>query len=191
MEQGGFRFENLHSVYRCQMNLVKYNQENLNEVHSLVKSLSDEQYKMPLDSLSGSSIGQHVRHILEFYVCLLRGHAAGVVCYDERERNTKIETDRVFALVVVNNIVLALAEIKSDSPLKLKADFSPEGGNQAILETSLFRELAYDLEHSIHHQAIIKIALKNLNSDYAINENFGVARSTIRFHDLNESGIPK
>jgi hypothetical protein len=47
----------------------------------------------------------------------------------------------------------------------------------------LFRELAYDLEHSIHHQAIIKIAMKNLNSEYALNENFGVARSTIRFRE--------
>ena len=169
------------------MNIVKYNQENLNEVRSLVESLSDEQYKMPLDILTGSSIGQHVRHILEFYVCLIRARAIGVVCYDERERNPKIETDRAFALVVVDNVVLALAEIKSDFTLKLKADFSPEGGNQTILETSLFRELAYDLEHSIHHQAIIKIAIKNLNSGYALNENFGVARSTIRFRDLNET----
>jgi hypothetical protein len=91
------------------MNIVKYNQENLNEVRSFVESLSDEQYKIPLDILSGSSIGQHVRHILEFYVCLIRARAIGVVCYDERERNPKIETDRAFALVVVDNVVLALA----------------------------------------------------------------------------------
>jgi uncharacterized damage-inducible protein DinB len=171
------------------MNIVKYNQENLNELRSLVESLRDEQFKMKVDILSNASIGEHVRHILEFYVCLLRAHATGVVSYDERERNPKIETDRSFALSVIDNIVLALTEIKSDHPLKLRADFSPDGENDTILETSVFRELAYDLEHSIHHQALIKVGLAYLGEEGVLNEDFGVAPSTVRHRKLNDQRL--
>ena len=164
------------------MNIVKYNQKNLTEIHSLIESLSDEQFKEPLDILSGASIGAHVRHILDFYVCLLRANSMDTLCYDDRERNQRIENDRSFALVAVRNIRLTLEDIKSDRNMKLKSDFSSNGSEVLLFDTSLFRELAYCFEHSIHHEALIKVGTKHLLNDSVLTENFGVAPSTVRHH---------
>jgi hypothetical protein len=41
--------------------------------------------------------------------------------------------------------------------------------------------LAYCLEHTIHHQALIKIGLMELNLIHLIDQHFGVAPATIRF----------
>jgi hypothetical protein len=84
--------------------------------------------------------------------------------------------------MVTENIMLTLGKIKSDCPVKLRADFSASGGHETILDTSLFRELAYDLEHSIHHQALIKIGLADLGEDVITEKNFGIAPSTVRHH---------
>ena len=50
------------------------------------------------------------------------------------------------------------------------------------IETNYERELLYNLEHSIHHQALIKVALLQLQS-VEIPENFGVAQSTIVYRE--------
>ncbi len=48
------------------------------------------------------------------------------------------------------------------------------------LLTNYFRELLYNLEHSIHHQALIKVALFN-STHIKISESFGVAPSTLEY----------
>jgi hypothetical protein len=49
-----------------------------------------------------------------------------------------------------------------------------------LIESNYQRELLYNLEHCIHHQAMIKVAIIQ-SSLVAIDENFGVARSTIEY----------
>jgi len=164
------------------MNIVKYNCNNLLIIRSLVEALGEYQYREPIDLLSGASVGAHVRHILEFYICLLRENHDNVISYDERERNHRIETERGFALVAIDNIILKLNEIKSDQAIVLKSDFSPEGNDSMLLGTSLFRELGYCLEHSVHHEALIKIGIKSLQQEEILVKDFGVAPSTVRHH---------
>ena len=40
-----------------------------------------------------SSIGAHVRHIVDRYQCVLNGLAVGCIDYDDRKRGTSVETD--------------------------------------------------------------------------------------------------
>jgi uncharacterized damage-inducible protein DinB len=172
-------------IYRP-MDVITKNQDNLEEIRSLILLLNDEQYTAPVDILSGSSIGMHCRHIIEFYACLLRALSTGVVCYDERERSHKIETSRLFANVAIENIIICLSRIRSNQPLKLKVNLSLHAEDDGILETSLFRELAYNFEHCIHHEAFIKVAVKQLNIEGVILGNFGVSRSTLRYRNSNK-----
>ena len=53
-------------------------------------------------------------------------------------------------------------------------------GEELLIQSNYERELLYNLEHCIHHQALIKVAIIQSNS-VAIDENFGVARSTIEY----------
>lgn len=161
------------------MRLTRYNKENLLSTRLLIDTLNDQTYREPIDILSGATVGQHVRHILEFYVCLFR-ERRGRICYDERERNHRIETVRSFALAVVDDLILKLNRIAEDKSIYLKANYSANGTDETLLASSLFRELAYCLDHSIHHQALIKVAIKSLSVELLLDNDFGVAPSTTR-----------
>ena len=47
-----------------------------------------------------------------------------------------------------------------------------------LIDTSYFRELVFNFEHCIHHQAFIRIAIDSL-INISLPENFGVSPSTI------------
>jgi anionic cell wall polymer biosynthesis LytR-Cps2A-Psr (LCP) family protein len=51
---------------------------------------------------------------------------------------------------------------------------------EVTIESNYNRELLYNLEHCIHHQALIKVAVLQMKY-LQIDENFGVARSTIEY----------
>lgn len=161
-----------------------YCQENLNEIKKVLVQLTDNQYDHKAILLSQASIGQHVRHIVEFYQCVLLGLDTKIVNYDNRKRNLLIETDRNFALQIIDEINENLALDIVDEDYILEGNFCSEEGKETQIKTTLFRELAYCLEHSIHHQALIKVGLLELDRLYFIDETFGLAPATIRHRKL-------
>jgi len=155
---------------------------NLLEIKSLLMGLSNEQFNRKLEILSNASIGQHVRHILEFYKCLFEAQKSKVVNYDDRNRDTMLETDLKFAISTIEQIEKVLVEVNSDFALSFVANYS-ETDSQTLTEipSSFYRELAYNLEHSVHHQALIKVAITEMQLTSLVKENFGYAPSTIRY----------
>lgn len=149
----------------------------------LCNKLSLEQYTHKSNWLNGATIGEHLRHSYEFYDCLILGIEIGIVNYDERPRNTQIETNRNFAIEKMNSLKGRLNKIHLDDPLELISKES----TMAKITTSIARELVYCLDHSVHHQALIKIGLKELGCYTLVNENFGVAYSTLRYHAKHKS----
>ena len=161
-----------------------YCEQNLEEIKALLLQLSNAQYTYASKLLSEATIGQHVRHILEFYQSVMKGVDTKIINYDNRERNLLIETDKDFAIQIIDFINANLALNLQDEPIILEGNFSSEQGKQTQIQTTLFRELAYCLEHSIHHQALIKVGLLELNSDSFIDETFGLAPATIRYKKI-------
>jgi len=157
-----------------------YCQENLNEIKKVLFQLTNEQYDHKAILLSQASIGQHVRHILEFYQSILNSLETKTVNYDNRKRNLLIETDCQYAIQIIDEINTSLALDILDENYVLQGIFCAEEGKQTQIQTSLFRELAYCLEHSIHHQALIKVGLLELDRLNFIDETFGLAPATIR-----------
>ena len=161
--------------------MLPYILNNLEEIVGMITKLDDRSYRLKLEVLSGSSIGAHVRHILEFYLCLFNSKDATVVCYDDRKRDGRIETDKFFALETVEEIKSFLNKIVLDKTLLLKSNMSTLENKELFLETSVFRELAYAFEHSVHHQALIKIGIRELGFEHVLGKTFGIAPSTIRY----------
>jgi len=155
--------------------------ENLIEIKDLLVRLNNDQYTYKSKILSGTSIGQHIRHILEFYLCLINGRKTGTVNYDLRERNHEVENDSSFAIKIIDGVLNNLSHSKNDRKIALEGNYSLEGRKSERINSSYIRELTYNLEHSIHHQALIKVSLKEQGIEQLINENFGVAPATIKF----------
>ena len=161
--------------------MTKHIIDNLLEIKDLLLGLNEDQYSRKLEVLTNSSIGQHVRHILEFYQCLFKGEESKSVNYDARQRDLKLENELVFAIQTIDEVVGKLDTITSDFPVTFVADYSTEADQESYnIQSSFYRELAYNLEHSIHHQALIKVAITEMELSVLIKDTFGYAPSTIR-----------
>jgi len=149
--------------------------KNFTEIVEVLQKLDDFSFTQPFPMLSQASIGEHVRHIIEMYQSLVVSYETGKVNYDKRARNKEIETHRAFAIEQIENLIVAIE--KPNKPMVLQQGTSEI---ELEIETNYERELLYNLEHSIHHQALIKVAILQL-SIVEIPENFGVAQSTITY----------
>ncbi|MDG3583611.1 MULTISPECIES: hypothetical protein [Galbibacter] len=155
--------------------------QTLQQLKEIILLFNAQQYAKPLQVLNGSSIGMHVRHILEFYQCLMLSIEIGEVNYDTRNRDLKLETQPKHATVLIEEIMAFIKSVKKDVNLLLKGSYCNEDASRQIeVSTNLNRELVYNIEHMVHHLAIIKIGLKELDPTIVLNQQFGVAASTIR-----------
>lgn len=166
------------------MSLIHHNVKKLEEINILLEKLPEELFIRPKEVLSGSSIGQHFRHILEFYICLIKGLDTGIISYDSRERNIEIETDKNTASKIIMEIIYFFNSVQCNRNLIFSASYSSISGEpNTEISTTLYREFAYALDHTIHHLAIVKIALSEEKETAIISKNLGVAPSTIRYRD--------
>lgn len=150
---------------------------NLDELIRLLQQLPNEDYSNPCVQLSNSSIGEHTRHIIELFQCLENQYESGVINYDQRQRNVLIQTDTDFAIEKIIAVQNNLDKENKNILLQQKID-----GNEIQTESNYYRELLYNFEHCIHHQALIKVAVLQF-STIEIDDNFGVARSTIEYRN--------
>jgi hypothetical protein len=138
-------------------------------------------YQAPLELLSGSTIGQHTRHIIEFFNCLIEqcaGHDAPTISYASRRRDFLIESAPDHALQNVLELSERLNDLDTNKSCLL--DCAEHGQDNLLVPSTIGRELIYTIEHAIHHLAIVKIALKAVTPSLMLPEHFGVAPSTIR-----------
>ena len=143
-----------------------------------LNQISAEEYKMPSRTLSQVTIGQHVRHIIELFLCLEQGYETGVVNYEKRKRDYRIETDKDFALSLIPEIFNNLEKPNKD--LILEAEDYFDTVEIVSVPSNYYRELAYNLEHTIHHMALIRVGINEVSS-VQLPEEFGVAYSTIKY----------
>lgn len=153
----------------------------LNDLRYYLSVIDPVTYQAPLEILSGSTIGQHTRHIIEFYNCLLEqsiNDGMPEINYAKRRRDFLIESAPDHALQNVNQICERLSEL--DAEKKCLLDCTEHGQENLLVPSTIGRELIYNIEHTIHHLAIVKIALKATTPSMVLPEHFGVAPSTIR-----------
>jgi uncharacterized damage-inducible protein DinB len=153
----------------------------LNQLINLVSQLRDDDFTKPSITLSHSTIGQHLRHTVEFFICLEHGYKTGVVNYDNRTHDKLIETDRFLALNALYRIQEFISSIQIDQPLQLEVGYHPDNQESIVIETNFWRELTYNIEHAVHHMAIMKIGIREAAPYVSLPIDFGVAVSTLRY----------
>jgi len=143
-----------------------------------VEKLSPADYSSSCRNLSGATIGQHVRHIIEMFLCLESGYSSGVVNYENRKRDRLIEQDITLALAKMQEIQTGL--FKPDKSLVLEGVYDSESSHLIQIPTNYYREMIYNLEHTIHHMALIRVGINEL-TQIELPENYGVASATVKY----------
>ncbi len=144
-----------------------------------LEQLTGEQYQYPCKSLFGASIGQHVRHVIELFICLNNGYETGTVNYENRKRDTRIETDKTFAIDLLQMIGNNLN--KPDKALLLESAYDEQSDETITVTTNYLREIIYNLEHTVHHMALIRVGINEAANNFALPEGFGIASSTVKY----------
>jgi uncharacterized damage-inducible protein DinB len=161
----------------------------LRQLAEVIRAMTDEQYRSKPVGVVSSSVGGHVRHCLDHVSALLAGVEEGEVNYDQRRRGTDVETSRQTALAVIRRQerqLLALGAYPERRPLRLSAIVN-SGLPPTEVVTTLGRELAFVLSHTVHHNALI--AVMALTLGVPVPDRFGYAPSTIAH--LEKSPCPR
>lgn len=144
---------------------------------NLLDQLSDDEYKQPLPIILNASIGQHVRHIVELFQELQQGLATGMVNYDNRKRDYFLESNRQQAMEIIA-LIPSLSRME-DRSLILSGIYSVEEEKEIQLLSNYYRELIYNIEHAIHHMALLRVAAQHFTNIF-LPDDFGMAVSTQR-----------
>ncbi|MEM8908675.1 MAG: hypothetical protein AAGD05_12570 [Bacteroidota bacterium] len=152
------------------------------KILNLLEKIDDAAYRKALPVFSGSSLGNHFRHIFDFYRCLLQGIEEQLIDYSSRERDPQIELQTAAAIRAFEAVQSAVVELDDNCPVAVRADFA--GEHRPLVDSSIGRELMFAYDHAIHHLAMIKIGLGTHFPHIQIDENLGVAPSTLK----NQSG---
>lgn len=153
----------------------------LHSLYQLLERLDNASYRYHSPLLSNASIGQHIRHIIELIQCLEEGYESGLVSYDHRKRDKAIETDRSYAIQAIEHLLTL--PVRPDKQILLEGNYLTSDDNAVKVASTYNREIVYNIEHSIHHMALIKVSLKELKMDL-VNDEFGVAHATIQYRNL-------
>lgn len=150
---------------------------------ALLETLEVELFAACPPGLESGGIGPQFRHVIDYYACFLRDVQSGRIDYDQRERDTAVETDvgacrgRLTALVAELE-QLPLAELPRELTVRADANPSlPEEDQFAC--SSPRRELMFLASHTIHHYALIAVTLQG--HGVSPGSEFGVAPSTLRY----------
>ena len=143
-----------------------------------LKQLTDAEYSQPSKILFNATIGQHVRHIIELFLCLEKGYDEGFVNYERRKRDYRIETDKNVAAGLLKDIFRRIERENRD--IVLEAEDYGDVAEIVAIPSNYYRELAYNLEHTIHHMALIRVGINEVSA-ITLPDEFGVAYSTIKY----------
>lgn len=152
--------------------LIDDTKSTLTQLSDLLIQLDETTYTQQHPEMGIASIGEHCRHIIEMFTCLQNQYEIGIINYDARARNKYIETSISEALNQIKLIIQNCNQANKQLVL--------QQSDGSTIASNYYRELLYNLEHCIHHQALIKVALYKA-TEIIISSYFGVAPSTIAY----------
>ena len=167
--------------------LHSFAKDLLLQLDGILSECKEEDFSKPLEELSGATFGQHVRHTLEFFMCLFNAKKEGVINYERRNHDKLMETDKKLAQCVISSIKEFLSLNKEDFQVTFEVDYSEIEDQNVTMKSSFYRELSYNIEHAIHHMALMKVAIKQSLTYISLPDHFGMAVSTVRY----QAGLKK
>lgn len=156
------------------------NIELLESLSLTIGSLTNAQYVYQYNE-STSSIGKHIRHIIDHYTCFFKNLAYAYVNYDDRPRVNTVETKPNRACKELSSVILQLSKFNAHQANHVHIYISATADKDPVpAESSVQRELLFLQSHTIHHMAVIQLVLQSLG--ISVGSDFALAPSTISYY---------
>lgn len=152
----------------------------LDQVREVVTLVPTAMYIARPGARVSGSVGEHVRHCLDHVAALLDGMGEAAMSYDRRRRGTTVEVDPATAVNEIERLLIRLdriSDVPLDRPVLLSSVIDVDGP-PLFLPSTLGRELAFIIQHTIHHCALIALLLEWQGR--RVPYGFGLAPATAR-----------
>ncbi|MFI1743463.1 hypothetical protein [Thalassobellus sediminis] len=139
--------------------------KTLNKTKSLLDNLDDN--LLCNDSISpyNSSIGTHVRHILDFYECIFNINSKNQIDLTARSRNKDVECKCCSARAYLDTIIDKLSSSNLDMNTTVDV-FDDLGLGKTEIQYTMGALFSQANSHTIHHYAIINYILEGLKISF-------------------------
>lgn len=136
--------------------------KNLQKGRGLLINISKEEYCDKSIPPYYSSIGGHIRHILDMFNCIFKGYPSGVVDLTKRDRNINVETIPSYGVAYIDTIIEELLKIETSELNNVIEIVDDLGNGCCTVKSTLGAVLAQAQSHAIHHYATIGYMLYHL-----------------------------
>lgn len=156
--------------------IIESTLKTLKKSSFLLDKLTDDELCNASISPYYSSVGSHVRHILDFYNCVFNMNNDSIVDLTARSRNKEVESKCCIAKSYLNSIEKKLknTEFEMAQSVNVIDDLGMGKIEMKYTMASLFSQAN---SHTIHHYAIINYILEGLNITFEDND-FGYNPTT-------------
>lgn len=129
--------------------------QNLDRGVNLLNSINNDQYANNSTAPYYSSIGIHMRHILDVFTCIFKGMDSGQIDLTARDRNELAETKVDVGLAYFDQVKRQLLDLEKedlDKIIEVKDDL---GMGMITANYTIAAALIQAHSHAIHHFASI------------------------------------
>ena len=166
------------------MNLIiQSTLKTIEKSQTLLNNLTDDDLCNASVSPYYSSVGTHIRHILDFYDCIFNITTEKQIDLTERSRNRDVETHCICASEYLQLIIKKLnsPDLKMSEVVTVIDDL---GLGKIEIQNTMGGLLSQANSHTIHHYAIINYILNGLNISLT-DSDFGYNPTTPKASSLN------
>lgn len=151
--------------------------KNLNRGIQLLNNITDEEYSNKSIAPYYSSIGGHVRHILDVFDCIFEGIEAGEINLIDRKRNTTVENYTKEGIQYFNTIITKLNEMEETDFTQIISVTDDLGLGKVTVNYTLSGILIQAHSHAIHHFASVGYVISQLGIQLP-DDDFGFNPTT-------------
>jgi uncharacterized damage-inducible protein DinB len=154
--------------------MIEAIEKNLQRGINLLNNLSDEEYSDASIAPYNSSIGCHIRHVLDVFSCVFKGLETKKVDFSVRERNECAEKETNVGIEYFENVIHELKKIKKKDFNTIVEVSDDMGLGKQTANYSIAAVLMQAQSHTIHHYASIgylvyQLGIELPDSDFGFN----------------------
>ncbi len=146
--------------------------KNLTSAIELIDAIDIETYQNKTVGPYFSSIGSHLRHVLDFFDCIINGLDSNNIDLTARKRDEIISTDKEAAKAHIYKLQETIHSFSATNTDYLLHVTDNLGEGKVTVNYTLESILAHANSHAIHHYAVIGYILSFLNVELKLS-SFG------------------
>ncbi|MGB0837162.1 MAG: hypothetical protein ACPGRE_03620 [Flavobacteriaceae bacterium] len=153
---------------------------NLQEGIDFVTNLSAEQYNNATIPPFYSSIGAHIRHIIEICQAVTKGLDSEdkIIDLSYRARDIQLQTRPEMAIEALNLIKLRLSNLRQEDLEQSYLLRDDLGLGMVHSQTLLSSVLIQIYAHNVHHYSFVKQLAFSLDASFEVHGRFGLNATT-------------